>query len=108
MDHFYQFTKPSPGDFRQCLPVIPGATRAQICAASISNASFWTHVEVMRLTVNMRLLSVTPQMTAAAQSGANQFAEWLLQVGEGTNMIVDSEEDSVVQLPQGSYSVSSS
>jgi len=43
------------GDFRQILPVIPHATRADIVSASLSKSSIWKYLKVMRLTSNMRL-----------------------------------------------------
>ena len=43
------------GDFRQCLPVIPHASRSQIVAATISNSIFWKDVTIMHLSVNMRI-----------------------------------------------------
>ena len=43
-------------DFRQILPILPEGTRGQIVAAYLKNYSFWQHVRVLRLPVNMRLL----------------------------------------------------
>ncbi|XP_016195611.1 uncharacterized protein LOC107636628 [Arachis ipaensis] len=68
------------GDFRQVLPVIPKASRAEIVMASINSSYLWKHCEVFNLTRNMRLES------AAQNSDMNElrlFSEWILQVGEG-------------------------
>ena len=53
----FQIISHCQGDFRQCLPVIPHASRSQIVLATISNASFWKDTVTMHLTSNMRLLS---------------------------------------------------
>ena len=71
------------GDFRQCLPVIPKGSPAQILASSIVHAPFWKDVQTFNLTINMRLLAQSEQMTATQLSQAESFAKWLLKVGEG-------------------------
>jgi PIF1-like helicase len=71
------------GDFRQCLPVVPRASRAQITASTISNAVFWKDVVQLNLYVNMRLLSQAGQMTPDRLQYARTFAKWLLHIGNG-------------------------
>jgi PIF1-like helicase len=74
------------GDFRQCLPVIPHASRPQIIASTVSNASFWKDVTIFRLTMNMRLSHQHDDFSDGSMEhglSARQFAAWLLQVGEG-------------------------
>jgi ATP-dependent DNA helicase PIF1 len=44
------------GDLRQTLPVIEGGTRSQIVNSAIINSSLWSHVHILHLTQNMRLL----------------------------------------------------
>ncbi|XP_025692828.1 uncharacterized protein [Arachis hypogaea] len=68
------------GDFRQILPVIPKGTRQDIVNASLNSSYLWQHCEVLKLTVNMRLQSMT---TDDEVEGLKQFAEWILQVGNG-------------------------
>ncbi|SCV74472.1 BQ2448_8111 [Microbotryum intermedium] len=70
-------------DFRQCLPVVPKGTPAQIVDASLIKADFWRHVRVLRLTENMRLISNADAMDEAQLARTRDFAEWLLKVGEG-------------------------
>ena len=65
------------GDFRQTLPVIPHGLRQQFVAASLRRSSIWQHVEMHYLQQNMRL-EQSPEMQA--------FANWLLEVGAGTNI----------------------
>ena len=92
-------TSHGSGDFRQCLPVIPHASRSQIVASTISNASFWKHVTIFRLTMNMRLLRQCNDISEESMEYnlyAQRFAAWLLEVGEGK-----INEGSKVALPSG-------
>jgi len=84
------------GDFRQCLPVVPRASRAQITAATISNSTFWKDVVQLKLYVNMRLLSQAAQMTIEQLQYAKNFAKWLLHIGNGEGCQVSPE----VSLPE--------
>jgi len=45
------------GDFRQILPVIQGAGRAERVLSSLNSSYLWEKCKVLRLTKNMRLLS---------------------------------------------------
>jgi len=72
------------GDFRQCLPVVPKGTQAQIVASTIAYSPFWKDVEVMQLKVNMRVLAQVTTMTPEEHVYATQFAEWQLKVGDGS------------------------
>jgi len=54
---------------------------------------------VLHLTMNMRVLANARGMTEADRSHAEQFAAWLLQVGEGTTN--DSDDTMTVSLPKG-------
>jgi len=88
-----------PGDFRQCLPVIAHASRSQIVAATISNATFWKDVIIMHLTTNMRLfqqLNHTSEEAIKYPLRAQQFAAWLLEVGEGKR-----NQENKIMLPPG-------
>lgn len=57
------------GDFRQLLPVVPGASRAEILANCVTASPLWRLFERITLEDNMR-----------AQGDA-AFIRWLLQVG---------------------------
>ena len=70
------------GDFRQCLPVVPKGTRAQIVASTIPYAPFWKDVKVMALKVNMRVLGQAATMTPEEHAYAPQFVAWQLKVGQ--------------------------
>ncbi|XP_020881833.1 ATP-dependent DNA helicase PIF1-like [Arabidopsis lyrata subsp. lyrata] len=45
------------GDFRQVLPVIHGAGRAEIVLAALNSSYLWEHCKVLTLTKNMRLMA---------------------------------------------------
>ncbi len=85
------------GDFRQCLPVVPKASRAQIVAATVSNAVFWKDVIQLKLHTNMRLLSQANQMNPKRLRYTQTFSRWLLDIGngEGNSMLSDK-----VSLPE--------
>ena len=74
------------GDFRQTLPVIPGASRAGIVAKCLNQHPLWRYFEVMYLTKNMRVnANSDPKLVA--------WSEWLQSVGDG----VEGEE---VKVPE--------
>jgi ATP-dependent DNA helicase PIF1 len=84
------------GDFRQCLPVVLKASRAQIVASTISKAIFWKDVVHLKLHINMRLLSQAGQMDPECLQHAQAFAKWLLEIGNGD---VPSTSSSEITLP---------
>lgn len=69
------------GDFRQVLPVVEGVARGDIIDASLLESKLWKHVEVMRLTVNMRLSNA--ELSEEQKVEMKAFAQWTLNVGEG-------------------------
>ena len=74
------------GDFRQTLPVIPGASRAGIVNKCLNQHPLWRHFEVMYLTKNMRVnANSDPKLVA--------WGEWLQSVGDG----IEGEE---VKVPE--------
>ena len=79
------------GDFRQCLPVIPNANRAEIVNAALNRSNLWNSFEVMTLDENMRVqLSNDPE--------AETFDKLTLEIGNGDEAIVD--ETDYVELPE--------
>src|SRR5271154_422110 len=85
------------GDFRQCLPVVPKATQAQIVASTITYAPFWKDVKVIQLIENMRVLAQAANMTPEERIHATEFAAWQLEVGEGTA----NDNGISIKLPPG-------
>jgi len=74
------------GDFRQTLPVVPRGTRVQIVNTSLCKSRLWRHIKVLHLTQNM-CLDRTPE--------SDQFAQWLLKVGTGSDLTPDKS----IELP---------
>ena len=64
------------GDFRQCLPVIPGASRAGTVSHCINRSALWAHFKVYRLTENMRV-------RASGDLTLENFDKWTLSIGNG-------------------------
>ena len=64
------------GDFRQCLPVVPGANRAAIVEHSINKSHLWTCFKLLQLSKNMRVqASGDPELVT--------FDNWTLDIGNG-------------------------
>ncbi|KAG0560756.1 hypothetical protein KC19_9G010700 [Ceratodon purpureus] len=76
------------GDFRQILPVIPRGSRPQIVGACLRRSTIWQHVRILNLSINMRLQN--------ASLANREFAQWLLQVGNGSNF--DDASSNMIQL----------
>ena len=74
------------GDFRQCLPVVPGANRAGTVDHCINQSNLWQHFQVLRLTVNMRV-------RASGNQRLEAFDQWTLQIGNGM------AENEAVEIP---------
>ncbi|KAK9053943.1 hypothetical protein SSX86_025018 [Deinandra increscens subsp. villosa] len=68
------------GDFRQILPVVPGGTDEDIVNSSLCSSYIWSKCKVLKLTRNMRL---TTGDNLTDIDSIREFAEWLLQLGEG-------------------------
>ena len=78
------------GDLRQCLPVVPGASRAGIVERCINQCALWQHFEVMEMTKNMRVLA----------SGDERLIEWdnfITNIGNGT--CGTGSDDNLVTFP---------
>jgi hypothetical protein len=64
------------GDWRQTLPIIPGASEAQVVNACLKNSYLWKDVTVSHLTENMRV-KTSGSLEVEAHS------KWLLDLGDG-------------------------
>ena len=64
------------GDFRQTLPVIPGASRAGIIDKCLNQHPLWRHFTVMHLTKNMRV-------NAKSDPKLIEWSNWLQRIGDG-------------------------
>ena len=63
------------GDWRQILPIVRKGARPEIVAACLKSSPLWQHVQVMKLSKNMRML--------LAGHNSATFADHLLEIGEG-------------------------
>ena len=81
------------GDFRQCLPVVPGANRAGTVSHCINKSHLWQHFKVLRLTENMRVW-------ASGDPILEEFDKWTLSIGNGTTMngAVPIPEDMITEI----------
>jgi hypothetical protein len=70
------------GDFRQILPVIPGASRPEVVDAALCSSPLWPHVKVLALKENMRLQSAG--LSDGERASLDEFAKWVVAVGDGS------------------------
>ena len=81
------------GDFRQCLPVVPGASRAGTVSHCINKSILWQHFKVLQLTENMRV-------RASGDPTLESFDKWTLDIGNGVplNGSVQIPDNMVVEI----------
>ena len=81
------------GDFRQCLPVVPGANRAGTVSRCIRKSHLWHHFKVLRLTENMRV-------RASGDPTLENFDTWTLSIGNGSalNEAVAIPDDMITEI----------
>ncbi len=73
------------GDFRQVLPVVRFGSRTRQVASSIKSSPLWKNFDIMTLHKNMR-----------AKSEEQQFAHWLLELGNGK---IKSDSECFIDIP---------
>ena len=73
------------GDFRQVLPVIPHGSRSSTVENCLKRSPLWHHFKIIKLTRNMR-----------ANRDQQEFAEWVLQVGNGKLMSINNN---LIEIP---------
>lgn len=94
------------GDWRQTLPVIPRGYKSDIIAACLTQASFWPTVHNLHLKTNMRVLHAN--LSPAERNQANEFANWLLSIGNGLTDDLDNQRVTLpadILLPPGKASI---
>ena len=64
------------GDFRQCLPVVPGATRAETVSHCLNQSHLWKYFQIVRLSENMRV-------KASGNPILEVFDQGTLSIGNG-------------------------
>lgn len=63
-------------DFRQVLPVISHATRSQTVSQCLNHSTLWSHVQVKRLTMNMRVQQASASNDPELESTLQNFANY--------------------------------
>lgn len=84
------------GDFRQILPIVPDGGRAEIVLAALNSSVLWSHVKVLRLTRNMRLI---PGDNSREMIELKSFSEWIMAIGDGSIGKNDNGE-SEIDIPE--------
>ncbi|XP_010480907.2 PREDICTED: ATP-dependent DNA helicase PIF1-like [Camelina sativa] len=84
------------GDFRQILPVINGAGRAEIVLSSLNASYLWEHCKVLKLTKNMRLLS--NKLNEDEARDIEEFSKWILDVGDG-KIAEPNDGEALIDIP---------
>ena len=91
------------GDFRQILPVIRRGRKADIVAATLNQSDLiWPFVEVFRLHRNMRVQTLLAEGGAEAAANAQrqqQFADYLLRVGDGVEQVHPDHGEDHIHIP---------
>ena len=76
------------GDFRQCLPVVPGQERAGIIKQVVNKSYLWDCFKVLQLSVNMRV-------QASGDPHLENFDKWTLGIGNGVSSSVKVPADMI-------------
>lgn len=78
------------GDFRQILPIVPGAKRAQIVKVCVKNSNVWGYFRKYKLHENMRIKN---------DDNCEEFKKWLLTIGEGKSYSKFEKENELFAIP---------
>ena len=81
------------GDFRQCLPIIPRASRASTVAHCLNRSYLWKDFRLMSLTKNMRVMADSEDTDLA------NFDSWAVSLGDGSSPTVGDAKEEKVKLP---------
>jgi hypothetical protein len=73
------------GDFQQILPVVPKEGRKNIVSVSLPRSDLWQHFTILYLHINMRVM-------AANFEEQQEFAKWVLNVGNDSLLAIAEEE----------------
>nr|GEZ16028.1 ATP-dependent DNA helicase PIF1-like [Tanacetum cinerariifolium] len=84
------------GDFRQILPVIQNGSRQDVVHASLNSSELWQHCNVMKLTINMRLVA---RKNNDEIHETKEFIDWILNIGNG-KIGGKNDGDSIVEFSE--------
>ena len=76
------------GDFKQCLPVVPGQQQAGIVKHAVSKSYLWGVFKVHELSVNMRV-------RASGDPHLEAFDRWTLDIGNGVSNSIKVPADMI-------------
>ena len=76
------------GDFKQCLPVVPGQQQAGIVKHAINKSYLWSIFKVHELSVNMRV-------RASGDPHLEAFDRWTLDIGNGVSSSIKVPADMI-------------
>ena len=76
------------GDFKQCLPVIPGQQRSGIVKQAVNKSYLWSFFQVLELSVNMRV-------HASGDPHLEEFDKWTLDIGNGVKSSIKAPANMV-------------
>ncbi|XP_074346415.1 uncharacterized protein LOC141685197 [Apium graveolens] len=79
------------GDFRQILPIIPKASRAEVVCTTLNKSKLWDSCEVFLLKQNMWLNAGN---TESENKIIAEFSKWQLEVGDGKETNISPDSDS--------------
>lgn len=85
------------GDFRQILPVVPRATPGEVVSACVKKSHLWQFFTTLRISTNMRVQNAP---TAGDAEDIQEFANFLLQIGEGKHERCSLEGKSHAKIPR--------
>ena len=85
------------GDWRQVLPIVPRASRAQIVRATLQKSTLWSVVRTLELKKNMRV--ELARRRGASAEDVEAYAKLLLNIGDGAERVYRDLGDDVVRIP---------
>ena len=71
------------GDLRQCLPVVPHGSPADVVSMWLNKVDFWDQVSILRLHTNMRVECFRNRGDEQLAAMLQGWTEYLLRVGDG-------------------------
>ena len=85
------------GDFRQVLPIIPRASRAQIVTSALNRSHLWQHIKLYHLKINERIRRQSAKNNNTTE--LKQFADDLEKIGDGTYPINQDIGSDMIKIP---------
>jgi ATP-dependent DNA helicase PIF1 len=89
------------GDWRQTLPVIPGASRAVVCRNTIKHSHLWPTFKQHALHENQRVIQRERIAQAAGHvdNRFRDFIEWQLKIGNGLSETFPNVHTDAIEIP---------